>query len=223
VSFKIYNYGVEIPATINEAQKTARVVVLPNTQYSFTVKAFVDPDLSAASNVFPVMSLPLGAVTNISHTIVDGAIHLTWTASPDAAAYKVYYKTHAGGTYDGAGLHFNGIPATSSPIPAEFASLDMTDPQHPIAKLHGVDSNSTYHFGVSVINGTSEGSVLDYATPVSVVLVPPTNLVVATEGAAVKLTWTPGIGDTATEMWRYGKINDDMRKTLILSHFRKVL
>ena len=128
----------------------------------------LSPEVSATP--FPSTAIPY-TPTNVVTTAGDEAVTLSWTATPGAATYNVYWAITSG-----AGTLGTKVEAAASNQP-----------------ITGLTNGVTYYFVVTAENGNGESAPSNEvsATPVTSAVIPdPPQNVVATAGdASVTLTW----------------------------------
>jgi titin len=194
-SWQVFDDGVSVGTS-------ATVTGLTNdVTYDLRVKGVNANGVGAASSeviVTPAAAIPgaPGAPTNLSGTAGDSQVSLTWTAGVGETAtdYQIEYRM----TVSGAWLIFD-----------DGVSINTT------ATVNGLTNDSSYVFRVKGKNTAGLGPASNEITvtpSTSSQQVPgaPTNLSGTAGDSQVSLTWTAGVGETATDYQVEYKENESL-------------
>lgn len=164
---------------------------LEGATYWFAVSA-QDEDTSTgmAENGTGVIFREMIAVTDVTVSSVNRSMAVTWSPSVDATGYRIYYKTHEGGTYDGAGLKLTeGGTLLGAYVDVMFS--DFADPYHPSVNFWGGTFGTMYYFAVSPIDGGGlVGPMTEAAFGFQLLLIPPMSVNATYVDGYFQITWT---------------------------------
>ena len=137
----------------------------------------------AGGNISQSSNAPSSPV-NVTATPGNGAVTITWDASPGATSYNVYYSTQSGVTTA------NGISLTGATSPFVISNLS---------------NGTTYYFVVTAVSSGSESfeSAQVSAVPSALIQAPPTpvNVIATPLNGAVSISWALSSGATSYNIY----------------------
>ena len=174
-------------------RRIIRNFIIPATLFGFVI-IFLGCGNWAGGNISQSPNAPSSPV-NVTATPGNGAVTITWDASPGATSYNVYYSTQS------------GVSTTSG--------SQITGATSPFV-ISNLSNETTYYFVVTAVSsgGESFESAQVSAMPSALIQAPatPVNVTATPANGAVSISWTLSAGATSYNIY-YGTTSGNVRAT----------
>ena len=184
------SFDVNASALSNPAYPTMELVGGDvGTSYWFAVTALDEEASPMLEIAEPVVMRDIIPATNLLVESLNGTMSVSWEPSSDAIGYRVYYKTHSGGEYDGMGLKLSLESEVLGPY-VDIMIDDLADPLHPCVNFYGGTFGTSYWFGVSTLDAGMFTSVkVETSMGFQLMLMPPTSVNAVCQDGMFTISW----------------------------------
>lgn len=201
------SFDVNVSALSNPAYPTVELVGGDvGTSYWFSITALDEESSPMLELAEPVVMRDIIPATNLSVESLNGTMSVSWDPSSDAIGYRVYYKTHSGGVYDGTGLKLS----LESEVLGSYVDVmvdDLADPAHPHVNFYGGTFGTSYWFGVSALDaGMFASAKVEASLGFQLMLMPPTAVNAVCQDGMFTVSWVRDTRDAlSTGFYLYYK------------------